>query len=275
MRPRAWPFLLAMVAVLASGAVAKDDDEAMAERRAKAAVKRFKHYFKSKDVDKKCDALLVLSRTQHPLTVAEMRKVLMKDRDAEVRDACVMVLGDMTEVADEAGAAIRDLLELCVRKRRKEDPEVLKSAGASIGKLGYKGAHEGLLWLLDHNDQWVVVNAIRAIAQVGDRKALPKLYDMAVFQGTGYSWSTGEVTVDTGAAGDADQKAAEALWKKKYGHVKPRKAGPTVVKLYMRHLRECVEKLTGEKFESAAEFKAWIDAHPVECGLKPPPKEKR
>jgi hypothetical protein len=263
------------IAVVLATPLARADEDRELAKRARSAIARFKREYRSKDTDRRCNALLELSRTQHPTVVAEMGKVLLKDRDAEVRDACAIVLGEMTDVPEEAGEAIRDVLDLCVAKRRDEDPEVLKSMAKSIGSLRYQGAHDQLLWLLDHKDQWVVVATLVAIGEVGDLKALPKIYDMAAYQGTGYSWSTGEVVVDTGAAGDADQKAAEAAWKAKYGHIRPKKAGPTVVKLYMRHLRETVEKLTGEKFASLAAFKAWINEHEVEVGLKPPPKKGR
>ena len=274
MRRWTWLWMVAVAAVIAPPASAADDDDAQAAKRARSSVSRFKRYYRSKDPDKRCDALMELSRTQHPLIVAEMAKVLLKERNAEVRDACVQVLGNMSEYPEAAGDAIKAILVMCVAKRREEDVEVLKSMAKAIGDLRYRNAHDQLLWLLDHKDQWVVVSTLGAIAAVGDLKALPKIYDLAAYQGTGYSWSTGSVTVDTGASGTADQEAAEAAWKAKYGGVRPRRAGPTVVKLYMRHLREAVEKLTGEKFRSLAEFKAWINAHEVEVGLKPPPKEK-
>jgi HEAT repeat protein len=260
----AWLALLALLAGTAWGA---DDDEAAkaAEKRAKDAIKRHRDGLRSRNESKRCNTLLELSRTEHPLVVDEMAKVLRKDRSVEVRQACAMALGMMKGVADEAGAALRaELVE-----RNEDFPKLLIAIGDSIGKLGYKGAHDGLLWMLDHQDQWVVVSAIRAIALVGDMKALPKLYDMAEYQGQTFSWSTGEVVVDTGASGDVDQRAAEAAWKAKYGHVRPKKAGPTVVKLYMRHLRETVEKLTGQKFKDLAEFKAWLEEHAEEVGLKP------
>ena len=283
MRRWTWPLTLILTVVAAWPAVAAPADKGADEiaeekallKKAKSAIAGFKRLYRSKDPDNRCNALLELMRAQHPSVVVEMGKVMRKERNAEVRTACAMVLGDMTGVREEAGAVLRDTLELCRTKKRKEDPEVLKAIGQSIGNLGYKGAHEGLLWMLDHLDQWVVVSAIVAIRKVGDLKALPKLHDMAAYQGVGFSWETGSVTVDTGASGDTDQKAAEAAWKKKYGHIRPKKAGPTVVKLYMRHLRETVEKLTGQKFKNTTEFKAWIDAHQVEVGLKPPPKEKK
>ena len=266
--------VLTLAAVLlaagASWAAGEDDRAAKeAEKRAKAAISRFKSEYRTKSESRRCDALLRLSMTQHELVVDEMGKVIKKDRSDDVRRACAMVLGEMTEVAEAAGK----ILKAQVTVKRNEDlPKLLIAIGDSIGKLKYAGAHDELLWMLDHKDQWVVVSAIRAIGEVGDKKALPKLYDMAKYQGTGYSWSTGEVTVDTGAAGDADQRAAEAAWKAKYGHVRPRKAGPTVVKLYMRHLRETVEKLTGKKFENLTAFRLWLEEHAEEVGL---PKKGR
>ena len=74
---------------------------------------------------------------------------------------------------------------------------------------------------------------------------------------------------------DWADRCAEAAWKAKYGHIKGRAAGPAVVKLYMRHLREAVKKLTGKEFKSSKEFKAWLDEHAEEVGLKPKKPAKR
>jgi hypothetical protein len=270
MRRLKWLVAVTLLSVLTPSAFGADDDaEAReAKKRATSAISRFKSKYKSRKPDHRCNALLDLSRVEHAAVVAEMAKVLKKDRSEDVRSACVMLLGDMPTVPTEAGAALKAHAAACV-KGRKEDAEILKDVAKSIGKLRYKGAHAELLWMLDHKDQWVVVEAIRAIMNTGDKLALPKLYDMAKYQGATYSWSTGSVSVDTGASGTADQEAAEAAWKAKYGGVRPRKAGPQVVKLYMRHLRECVEKLTGKKFQKLADFKAWLKEHAKEVGMKP------
>jgi hypothetical protein len=239
-----------------------------AEKTAKLRISKYKSKFKSRKVRVKCNALVELCTDPHPLIIQELAKVAKRERMPEVKDALFMLLGDMKPYVQPAG----DVIKAHIR-RHEDHAEILKSMARSIGRLGYAGAHDELLWLLDHNDQGVVTEAIRALGDVKDLLAIPKLYDLAEFEGKGFSWSTGEVKVDTGAAGTADQEAAEAAWKAKYGNVRRRGAGQSVVKMWMRELRDALEKITGKKFKDMDEFKAWMEEHRKEIGL--PPKSRR
>jgi HEAT repeat protein len=244
-----------------AAAKAKAEEERV-ERFVKARIPKFRSTYKSSKVRTRCNALLDLSLDPHPLVIEELAKVVKKEREAEVRDALFMILGEMKPYVKEAG----DVIKTHVRGAQKQ-PEVLKSMARSIGRLGYTGAHDELVWLLDHADHGVVTEAIRAIGDVKDMKAVPNLHELARREGKGDSWETGEVKVDTGAAGDADQKAAEAQWNAKYGNQQRRGAGETVVKTWMRELREALEKITGKKFETLPELEAWMEEHREEIGL--------
>ena len=53
---------------------------------------------------------------------------------------------------------------------------------------------------------------MRTFGVLEDPRCLPFLLWMSEYGGHALKWATGSVTVDTGAAGDVDQRAAEAAW---------------------------------------------------------------
>ena len=66
------------------------------------------------------------------------------------------------------------------------------------------------------------------------------------------------MTVDTGAAGNTDAKAAKAKWKAKYGG-RTKKARPVAWEALIQSL----EMITGEKFEKPDELKEWMKENKV------------
>jgi hypothetical protein len=78
------------------------------------------------------------------------------------------------------------------------------------------------------------------------------------------TWSTGTETVDTGTAGDADQKAAEAKFNAKYGRGGSKakakakaKARSFDLRNFSPQIRKCVKKITGQDFDTAWDFEDW------------------
>lgn len=77
-------------------------------------------------------------------------------------------------------------------------------------------------------------------------------------------WKTGSTSVDTGADGDADQRAAEAKFNKNYGRGGQKMKNQAKAKAkafdernFSTELRKCVKAITGESFDTAIDFDDW------------------
>jgi len=88
-------------------------------------------------------------------------------------------------------------------------------------------------------------------------------------------WSTGTVNVDTGAAGDADQKAAEAKFNAKYGAGGSKEKAKAKAKAkafdernFDAQLRRCVKAITGESFDNALDMQDWYVENYLEIQRK-------
>jgi len=258
-----------VLALLLAPAFAEEDAENDAvARQAKVSIKIFRKDFKTRNMSRKMRAILELSLVKHESVVDELAKRALTDRNPEVRDATAQVFGDMDFCADKAG----EYLKKSIAKNDKF-PEVLISIIRSIGKLKYTGAFEELKEAAEHLNetkyQFVTVEVVRTFGVLGDPECLPFLLWMSEYGGHALKWSTGSVSVDTGTSGDGDQRAAEAKWKAKYGHVKAKKPPAPVIRTYMDELRKCVKKLTGQEFKTATEFRKWLVANAESLGLDP------
>ncbi|MCU0727447.1 MAG: HEAT repeat domain-containing protein [Planctomycetes bacterium] len=265
--------ILGALAILAAPALSEDDGGAEAarlaalERQAKVSIEIFRKNFKG-DTGRKATALLDLARVRHDSVVDEFGKRALRDPDPEVRMAAAQLMADFDFNAALAGKYLRDNLSA-----NEEFPQVQKSIVRSIGKLRYAEAVEELKEaakrLNEEPYRDVTVEVVRAFGAIGDPKCLPFLLWMAEYGGHALKWSTGEVSVDTGASGDVDQRAAEAAWQAKYGHVKPKRPPAPIIRMYMQELETVVKKLTGQTFTSATEFRKWLEANAKSLGLTP------
>ncbi len=248
-------------------------DPAAVERQAKVSVEYFKKEFKG-DTGRKINAMLELSRVKHDLVVHELGKRGLRDPDAEVRDAAAQLLAEMPFNSELAGTYLRDNLAA-----NEEFPEVQVSIIRGLGKLKFKDCIEPLKdaakRLNEEKYRWVTVEVVRTMGILADPACLTFLLWLAEYGGVALKWATGEVTVDTGASGDVDQKAAEAAWQAKYGHVKPKRPPAPIIKAYMQELELAVEKITGQKFASSKEFREWLEAHAKELGISPKDLKQR
>lgn len=261
--------MVILTLLLSSPAFAEDDAENDAvARQAKVSIEIFSKEFKTRNVSKKMRAILDLSRIQHESVVDVLAKKALADRDPEVRDATAQVFGDFTSCSEQAGEYLKKALP-----KNEKFPEVMVSIIRSIGKLKYMDAFEELKEAAKHLNetkyQFVTVEVVRTFGVLEDPKCLPFLLWMSEYGGHALSWATGSVTVDTGASGDTDQRAAEAAWKAKYGGVRAKKPPAPVIRTYMDELRKCVKKLTGQEFKTATEFRKWLVANAESLGLDP------
>jgi hypothetical protein len=237
------------------------------ERQAKVSIEIFRKNFKG-DTGRKAMALLELARVQHDSVIDEFGKRALRDTDPEARMAAAQLMAEFGYNSELAGKYLRDNLAA-----NEEFPQVQKSIIRSIGRLCYKDAmdqlKEAASRLNEEPYRDVTVEVVRAFGAIGDPKCLPFLLWMAEYGGHALKWSTGEVSVDTGASGDVDQRAAEAAWQAKYGHVKPKRPPAPIIRTYMQELENAVKKLTGRTFASATEFREWLEANAKSLGLTP------
>lgn len=253
------PFALVLtLAALAAPARAADDPALL--NNAKAAVAYFDKYASSaKDEQKYAELLMDMTRIHHAITVERIGKVLLREGEEERRMIAAAALAEFTkpkEIADLAG-------KLLVEGAKKAPTDDVKdNCIDSMGKLKYR---DGVPYLnevaLAGGNPYVLLTTVRVMGEINDRRALPALLELWERHPVGYSWETGEVNVDTGAAGTADQEAAEAEWNSQYGSsMGPKKKPPVMFKVYIQELVKTVGKLTGEKIEKPEDLRAWMEA---------------
>lgn len=252
---------------------AEAEKAAALERQAKVSLEIFKKNFKG-DTGRKNMALLELAKLKHDLVIDEFGKRALRDPDPEVRMGAAQLMSEFTFNSALAGKYLRGAIA-----PNEEFPEVQKSIIRSIGRLKYKDAVEELKdaakRLNEEPYRDVTVEVVRTFGVLEDPKCLPFLLWLAEYGGTALKWATGEVSVDTGASGDVDQRAAEAAWQAKYGHIKPKRPPAPIIRMYMQELETVVKKLTGQTFPDATAFRKWLEAHAKDLGLDPKDLKRR
>jgi hypothetical protein len=206
-----------------------------------------------------------LAAVQHPLVTDRLER-LTKDRDPDVRALATMYLGDQKKLAGYAGKSV-----LTVLARNATDALMIMYCADAVQSLDFRGAVTELRALLAHKDEAVRKHALTVIGEMKEVRmiddVLQLMIDLKIDKGM--KWEGGEVTVDTGAAGDADQKAAEAAYKEKYGNKAARgKAGGRKMRDMKPLLLEAMKNLTGQEFATAAQAKEWIEAHKADITAK-------
>ena len=232
------------------------------EDQAKQEIAYFKKYAKkAKDASKWADLAMGVVGTQHPLAAKELGKILMRDKDLEHQMILAAAMADFVD-KEEGRVVAGEWLHKALDKGKYET-EVIDSIVNSIGKLKYKPAVFSLCDMMKKGgDPYLMFTVVRAAGNLEDLRALPTLLGLWEKHPVGYSWETGDVSVDTGASGTADQEAAEAAWKAKYGNSMKAKGKPSVMfKLYIQELAKSVAKITGEKLGSAQALREWMEAH--------------
>lgn len=254
--------LLAALAVLllAIPAFAKDepaDDQKPAVKEATDKefaheLKIFKKDFETVDVDFRLDALIRFAKCVHKKTANELLKILYKDKDPYVRAEAAKGLQFQVPHKDTIGRKTAKLLE-----DDKLDPMILRELILSIGELRYTRSWELIAELISHDDDKVVIACFSVIEKWKELRAwreMQMFWDM--YPGAG-KWATGTVTVDTGAAGDVDARAAKAKWKAKYGNKAKQRPRPDCVKA----LQAAILAITKEELKKPAEFREWCSNH--------------
>ena len=225
---------------------------------AKAAIAKFKAEFKGKDVAKKADAVDTLGDVNHPFVVDELIKVT-KHKDPELRAAAFQNLERQRAIPDVAGRAVLSGVDV-----KSKDVAALTSAIDTVEVLRHRGALPVLLTLCRHDDHAVVRAALDALGDLQDVRALDAVLELLkeLKVEEGVKWDGASASVDTGAAGNGDQQAAEAA-ARAAGAANARKGKSAARR--MRSAGEIVymvlKDLTGEAFGSGKEARAWVEKH--------------
>lgn len=229
------------------------------DEKAQEAILRFQEDFKAKETEAKQHAIYDLHEVPHDLVLKELEK-LLKNKDPDLRNVAALAVGGQSHAPDKAGA-------LLMRVYEKDFPteDVLSSALEAMAELKYMGYWPQLKRALKDDRSGIVIRCFDLLAANQDWRALPDLVDLyREIMPRRISWSTGSVTVDTGAAGDTDQKAAEAEFNRRYGQGGSKekakakaKANAIDLRNFSTQLRKCVKQITGQDFDNAFDLEEW------------------
>ena len=137
---------------------------------------------------------------------------------------------------------------------RKTEPMITVALVKTVGKLEYRRYWERIAKLVNESviDD-VVVACFEVIAEWKELRAHRAIKDFWGVYPDESRYVTGSVSVDTGAAGDVDQRAAEAAWRGKYGDKTRFRPRPECVQA----LKRAVKAITGEAIEKPEVFRDW------------------
>ena len=232
------------------------------EEIAKEVLKVFKTDFKARGYkgDEKLGmkeaAMRTLAATQHPLVADRLFK-LTRDRDADIRTLAVLYLGYQRALPGYAGPLVVKAIEA-----QSSDPIFAMFGIEAIEQLEYRGGVDLMRALMAHKDEGVKKVAILYIGDAKEWRMLPDLLQLMKDLKIDKGWKTEghEVRYDSGAAGDADQKKAEAIYKAKYGKSKGKaKSGGRAMRDMKPVLLETMKNLTGKDFFQGASARDWAD----------------
>lgn len=253
--------LLAFTLLVAAG-------EPVDDQTAKEALRSFEEAFKAtKDVGAKQGALYALHDVPHDLVLRRLEKAL-REREPAVRQVAALAIGGQHHDPKKAGQILLKLY-----KKDFDTEEVVMSALEGMAELNYMGYWPEVKPAMKDERNAVVIRVLDLLGTNRDFRALPELLEMyKVAMPKRVSWTTGTVTVDTGAAGDADQKAAEAAWTAKYGQGGSKAKAKAKAKArafdernFDSQIRKCVKQITGQDFDNAMDFEAWYVDNYVAC----------
>jgi hypothetical protein len=244
--------LLSLSAVVLAGDAVPDDT-------AKEALAKFQGAFKSPDIGAKQGAVYNLHDVPSDLVLKELEK-LLKNRDPDIRHVAALAVGGQKHAPKKAG----DLL-MRAFKKEKDSENVVASCMEAMAELKYMDYWPDMRPSFKDERNVVIIRFLELLGTTQDWRAFPDLVELyREVMPKRVSWSTGEVTVDTGAEGDTDQKAAEAAFNAKYGQGGSKekakakaKANSYDLRNFSPQIKKCVTQITGKTFENAFDLEEW------------------
>lgn len=273
-------FVVLVVAVLLVGpafAGEKQGKPKKAEPHAddvvKQATERFEQDYGDKDMDKRLRILKWYGLHMHKDVIKRLAKIYLKEKNLELKGLAAEGLGNQLHDPKKASKVLMQGIDAYAKFASRDEPEgeeevqqeleatVLANSLNSLGKLGVKPDKKGwkkIKKLIDHNHDDIAIAMLNWCGSTQEWRALPVILDWFNFYPDGYSWSGGSVSVDTGAAGNKDAKAAKAKFHAKFGG-RARKARPKA----HAAMKKALKDITGKDFEKAAELKEWMKENKV------------
>ncbi len=267
------PLVLGLALTAAAGDKKKTKIDPHPDDVVEKAKARFDQDFKSKDMAKRLRILDYYGQHRHKKVLKDISKLFLKDKNVEVQAMAAKGLGFQLHDPKKASRYLMQGIKKYEKYAGRDKPEgneevlneneasVLANALTSLGQLGVKPDKNGwklIKGLIDHNHDDVAIAMLNWCGATTEYRALPTILEWFNFYPDGYSWSGGSVTVDTGAAGNKDAKAAKAKFMSKYGG-RAKKARPKA----HAAMKAALKKITGEDFEKPKQLKQWMDENKV------------
>ena len=227
--------------------------------KAKEALAKFQEAFKAPDVEAKQNAVYNLHDVPNDLVLKELEKVF-KSKDAKIRNVAALAVGGQNHDPQKAG-------EVLMKFYRKDfaTEDVIASCLEGMAELKYMGYWPEIRPALKDERNLVIVRILDLFGTTQDWRTFPDL--VALYREVmprRISWATGEVKVDTGAAGNEDADAAKAEFNKRYGaggskeQAKAKaKANAFDLRNFSPQIKACVKRITGETFDNAFDLEEW------------------
>jgi hypothetical protein len=242
------------------------------EAEVKAKLAEFETAFKAtKDVGVQQGLVYDLISLKSDLTIKKLAK-LLRHRDPTIRNVAALTLGGQTHNIKLAG----EVLMRAYGKDFKID-EVVGSVLEAVSNLKYLGYWPKVEDGLEDPRNAVILRILTLLGANKDFRAIPKLLEMyEVAMPARVAWSASEeIKVDTGTAGDSDQRAAQAAHEAKHGKGGSKdkarargRANSVDLRNFADAIKKCVRAITGETFETSFEFREWYVANRVMVARK-------
>lgn len=234
----------------------KEPEVTLTDREAKEQVdkilKVIKEYkreeFPVLEIHFKKQQIQELGKLVHPYTAKKLRELFLKEKHPELQGLAAETLGKMRFERIKNTKFFLSVLD-----RYKGDDELfIAGCLRGLGHLGVEKAYEEIPRYFSHSSDTVYMAAVFAAGELGNNDAIRTLVEM-------YHMNAGtkgvSVRVDTGAAGSADQMAAQRAGKSQ--QKKKRKNRQSA----LAAIRQALKALTGEDLKTAEEADAWFAAN--------------
>ncbi len=208
---------------------------------------------------------------RHKKVLKELKKIWLREKDFELRAAAAEGLANQVPFANDAGKAIVKGLVSMEKLASRDEPEgeeamlqvleakALVAGIKALADLEYAKAWKETKGFIEHPDDDVAgAMMTRAVASRSTAPS-PSSSSGSTTTRTACSWAGGSVRVDTGAAGNKDQRTRPRRSGRRSTAAAPKKARPAA----WEKMIEALEMITGEKFEKSEELKEWMKENKV------------
>jgi hypothetical protein len=228
---------------------------------AKEALAQFKAaYNKADSVEAKQGIIFTLHDVPHPLVLKQCIK-LLRNRDPKIRNVAALAIGGQGFDRNAAGEALMKALP-----KETKNVEVATSIIDALIEVKYLGYWPDIEKETGKDARNPVVNRIFDLLGANrDYRSIPMLLKMyRVAMPKHVKWSTGTVTVDTGAAGNEDNEAAERKFNQQFGaggsKAKAKatgKANSFDLRNFSSQIKKCTKAITGVEFDNDIDLEDW------------------